>query len=455
MSKTSQRTSTDNTNSGGFRRAARRVRGALTTAVAATATLTFAGRADAGLGNWWLPANYAKHGVEMDYLFTLVFWITFVVMIGVFAVMIYFLWKYRYNPERKKAHFTHGNTKLEMAWTILPAIILAVIALYSKGVWDRYRHGDPNEQGKPARLLVIGQQFQWNVIYAGPDGKIGKYLVYPKPTDSLWPKDKDGQPVEYEGVKGPADLPYEKAVAAINKYIDSENPLGKVYEDKDGQDDNYENAPGREINLPVDTPLEIQLSSKDVIHDFFLPNFRVKLDAVPGLRGVINFVARPDGQSTQKFPLDKLDPKLPLWIDSSTPGADVKGDPGEYVIYDPTDKRPKRQRRILIQRLNSLNDVARQTLMREGVDPDKITPQQLAPAVEKVRGMLKDAGITEVWALARSYDLVCEELCGQGHYTMQGTVNFVSKDQFQRFIDKKPYEAPAASADHPAALAGK
>lgn len=84
--------------------------------------------------NWWLPTNYSVHGKQVDYLFDLIFWLTTVVMLGVFAVMIYFIIKYRYRADRKKAYFTHGNPRLEMIWTIIPAIILTVISLYSKRV---------------------------------------------------------------------------------------------------------------------------------------------------------------------------------------------------------------------------------------------------------------------------------------------------------------------------------
>src|SRR5688572_11868768 len=114
--------------------------------------------------SWWLPPNYSEHGGSMDALFYFIFWLTTVIMIGVFAAMAYFLVKYRYNPNRKKAHFTHGNPTLEMTWTIVPAIILALIALLTKGVWDRYRAAPPPE-ANAAKLLVVGQQFKWNVVY--------------------------------------------------------------------------------------------------------------------------------------------------------------------------------------------------------------------------------------------------------------------------------------------------
>ncbi len=56
-------------------------------------------------------------------------------------------------------------------------------------------------------MLVIGQQFKWNVVYPGPDGRFGRYGVYPRPTDAAWPVGPDGSPTGFAGVTGPAALP--------------------------------------------------------------------------------------------------------------------------------------------------------------------------------------------------------------------------------------------------------
>ena len=445
MPKTSQRTSTDDATRPGRRRV-------ITGPTAGAALLAAAAPAEAGL-NWWLPANYSKHGVEIDYLFTLVFVITFAVMIGVFAVMIYFLWTYRYNPERKKAHFTHGNTKLEMAWTILPAIILAVIALYSKGVWDRYRHGMPGEQGKLARMLVIGQQFQWNVIYAGPDGKLGRYMVYPKPGDRLWPHGADGEPFtftfgKYEDTKGPADMPYEDALAAINAYIDQENPLGKDFADPDGKDDNFENQPGRPIYVPKGRPVEVQLSSKDVIHDFFLPNFRVKLDAVPGLRGIINFIPTTTSKDLENLPENRktfanLDAaaeflKSPVYKDWGLAITD-KSEPKAPNAKAPGAVMDARSREWIY------NDASGKPLVRQG---QPLTPARI--------DALKAIGVKEVTLYKPGYfDLVCEELCGQGHYKMGGQVIVIAPEEYAEQFETAAEAADAGGAAEPKAVASK
>ena len=96
-----------------------------------------------------------------------------------------------------------------MAWTLAPAVILAGLAVANKGVWDRLRFNPDENHPDKATILVIGQQFKWNVIYPGPDGKLGRYLIFPKPTDTKWPGG-----IKFANVAGPAALKYD-----TGKYI--------------------------------------------------------------------------------------------------------------------------------------------------------------------------------------------------------------------------------------------
>jgi heme/copper-type cytochrome/quinol oxidase subunit 2 len=389
--------------------------------------------------NWWLPPNFSEHGRDMDHLFNVIFWLTTVVMLGVFAVMLYFLIRYRHNPRRKKAHFSHGNPRVELIWTIIPAIILTYVSLYSKKVWDRYRHGDELDSRKPARVLVIGQQFQWNVVYPGPDGKIGKYLVYPKPSDKYWPRNADGTPFtfsygKYQDTKGPSEMPFADAVAAINAYIEGNNPLGKVFDDPDGKDDDDGGGqPGRPIFLPKGRPVEIQLSSKDVIHDFFMPNMRVKLDAVPGLRGLINFVPTATSKEVQALPenrrtyhdLDALsgelsDPVVATMLieidEKSEPKAPNAKSAGKAFDRNAGEWK--------------YNDKEGKTIVRDG---QPLTPERVA--------QLKAIGVKTVTMYRPQFDLVCEELCGQGHGKMQGRVIVITAEEYAAKFETKAEEA--------------
>jgi heme/copper-type cytochrome/quinol oxidase subunit 2 len=397
--------------------------------------------------SWWMPPNFSEHGRDMDHLFNVIFWLTTIVMLGVFTVMLYFLIRYRYNPGRKKAHFSHGNPRLEMIWTIIPAIILTYVSLYSKRVWDRYRHGDEMDSRKPARVLVIGQQFQWNVIYAGPDGKIGKYLVYPKPSDKYWPRNADGTPFtfsygKYQETKGPSEMPFDDAVAAINAYIEGTNPLGKVFDDPDGKDDNYDNQPGRPIYLPKGRPVEVQLSSKDVIHDFFMPNMRVKLDAVPGLRGLINFVPTATSKEVQALPENRR-----TYQDLDTLAAELS-DPVVATMLIEIDEKsePKAPNAKSAGRAFDrnaaewkYNDNQGKTIVRDG---QPLTPERAM--------QLKAIGVKMVTMYRPQFDLVCEELCGQGHGKMQGRVIVVTAEEYAEKFETKSEEAGGAAEERTA-----
>ncbi len=390
-----------------------------------------------GWGSWWLPPNHSAHGGDIDWLFKLIFWITMVTFVAVEIVLVVFCIKYRSRADRKKAHFTHGNTRLEMAWTLAPSVILAVLALLSKKVWDNYRYAPSSDDPHRAQVLVIGQQFKWNVIYPGPDGKFGRYLIWPKPTDANWPPGPDGKNPMFSGVKGPADFHnYEKARGQIATYIDTVNPLGKDFTDPDGKDDNYQGALARELILPAHRPIEVQLSSKDVIHDFFLPNFRVKLDAVPGMRGHIYFTSlitskEREALSKKKYGIDELtelvsSPSKPDFHvivneNENTEGAELYKVPHTSVKYW------------------RYADKSKKTIVRDG--------GSISPAIAK---QLKDAGVKEVYASEPGvWDLVCEELCGQGHGTMRGQVTFIDSDEY----DKKGFDAQYHPTTKPSNLA--
>jgi heme/copper-type cytochrome/quinol oxidase subunit 2 len=378
-----------------------------------------------GWGSWWLPPVHSVHGVAIDELFVWIFWITMITFVGVEVTFFVFLIKYRSRPNRKKAFFTHGNTRLEMAWTIAPAIILAALALASKKVWDNYRYSPNADDPNHVTILMVGQQFKWNIIYPGPDGKLGKYLLYPKPTDAKWPVDKDGKDVIFQDVPGPASLNYDEAVTAINKYIDSVNPLGKDFSDPDGKDDDYQGALGRELYIPVNRPIEVQVTSKDVIHDFFLPNFRVKLDALPGMRGHLYFTAtmtsaeRRAATPIKTMKLDEIEAmigkpiinNMVVSIDEKAPGTDQKNKDSTGWRYI----NPKARKKT--------------SIIRDGSGFSDA--EQIAK--------LREIGLTEVnVADSGAWELVCEELCGQGHNTMTAPLIVLSNEEY----DAKNFDKP-------------
>ncbi|MBI3078290.1 MAG: cytochrome c oxidase subunit II [Deltaproteobacteria bacterium] len=163
----------------------------------------------------WLPENVSTYGKDIDSLFYLIYYITGGTFLLVSVAMVVFLVLYR-RREGRRATYTHGNTTLEIIWTIVPALILVVLAFMSQATWGNIKgHLPPSD----VEVQVTAKQFNWEVLYPGPDGKLGTA----------------------------DDLQLEN-----------------------------------ELHVPVNKVVRVILKSKDVIHSFFLPNLRLKQDTVPG-----------------------------------------------------------------------------------------------------------------------------------------------------------------------------
>src|SRR5436190_12471064 len=165
--------------------------------------------------NWWLPENVSTFGRDIDWLFHLIYAITAITGLLVFGTLIAFLVMYRDRPGRR-ARYTHGNTTLEIVWTIVPALILVVLTFLSVPAWSKIKMSIPQTDFV---VQVTAKQFNWQVAYPGPDGKFG--------------------------------------TADDKNFLD-------------------------EMHVPVNKVVRVNLRSQDVIHSFFVPQFRMKQDAVPG-----------------------------------------------------------------------------------------------------------------------------------------------------------------------------
>ena len=177
----------------------------------------------------WLPENVSTFGGEIDSLFYLIYYITAATFVLVTVLMVLFLVMFREQPGRR-ATYTHGNTTLEIIWTIIPAAILIVLSFMSVSTWAKVKQRAPDSDFE---LQVAAKQFNWEVVYPGADAKFGT--------------------------------------------------------DDDVKFDN-------DLHVPVNKVVRVQLSSKDVIHSFFLPNLRLKQDAVPGRTILVWFEATKPGK---------------------------------------------------------------------------------------------------------------------------------------------------------------
>ncbi|HZP40164.1 MAG TPA: cytochrome c oxidase subunit II [Candidatus Binatia bacterium] len=121
--------------------------------------------------DWWLPHNVSAQGPfqDIDWLFHVIYWVTGGVFLVVQAALLAFVVRYRARPGRR-ATYTHGNTRLEIIWTVAPSILLVMLALFSRSIWaDIKEHVPPTDM----TIQVTAKQFNWEVAYPGPDGKFG------------------------------------------------------------------------------------------------------------------------------------------------------------------------------------------------------------------------------------------------------------------------------------------
>jgi cytochrome c oxidase subunit 2 len=187
-----------------------------------------------------LPIQASTHAAELDHLTVIVHWLMAVLFVGWGAFFLFVLFRFRKggNP-RADYHGAKGKLSkgIEIGIVIAEAILLA---FYAIPAWaTRVRDFPAENQATVVR--VIGEQFAWNVQYPGPDGKFGRTDI---------------------------------------SLMGAENPIGLDRRDPDAKDDI---TTINQLTLPVDRPVLVHLSSKDVIHSFGLYEMRVKQDTIPGL----------------------------------------------------------------------------------------------------------------------------------------------------------------------------
>ncbi len=184
---------------------------------------------------FWSPESATVTGERVDRLLNFIFYLTAAVFVLTQTVYIYYLVKYRRRPG-VKAHYSHGNNKLEIIWTVIPSAIFIGLVIYSNRLWGEI-HSTPPEGSLP--VDIVGYQFGWDIRYPGEDGQLGKVDT------SLYSMD---------------------------------NKFGLVPGDAAGLDD----FNSTELVIPVGKPVHLYLHSRDVIHSFYVPEFRIYQAAVPG-----------------------------------------------------------------------------------------------------------------------------------------------------------------------------
>ena len=257
--------------------------------------------ASIGIG-WWFT-DIATDWGAIDLTIFITFWVTGFVFIAVNLFLAYCVWKYR-KKEGHKAVYEPENHKLEIGLSVFTSI--GVVAMLAPGLFAWAIFVTPPEDA--AEYEVLGQQWQWAFRYPGTDGQLG---------------------------------------AADTTFVSETNPFGINPDDPNGQDDKV--VVGPDMHLPVNQPVKALLRSHDVLHNYTVPQFRVKMDLVPGLV--------------------------------------------TYVWFDPTE--------------------------------------------------------------TGTYDIMCEELCGIGHFIMRGSVTVDTQQDFDAWLAQQPTFAETQRIPAPNVAAGQ
>ena len=219
----------------------------------------------------------SEHGTLIDKSMHIMLILIGIVYIITHILLFYFAYRYRYR-KGKKAWYYPDNTKLEMVWTLTPFFVLAFLAIDGLMVWNKMM-ADIKPDEKHIEVEVTGMQFAWIVRYPGIDN-----------------------------ILGTRDF----------KLTSGTNDLGQDWNDPK----NWDDFKPDEIVLPKGKKVRIRILSRDVLHSFFLPHFRVKMDAVPGMPTY--FVFTPS-MTTEEYKNNLK--KYPEWnvpADPSDPESKLK-----------------------------------------------------------------------------------------------------------------------------------
>lgn len=304
-----------------------------------------------------LPLDASAHGPKLDQMTVVVHWLMLILFVGWGSFFAYTLVRFRRgrNPKADYAGVkSHVSSYLEVGVALFEAILLIGFAV---PLWAE-RVNDFPTGPDVITIRVVAEQFAWNVHYPGPDGIFGR-------TD----------------------------IALVS----SDNPLGLDREDEDAKDDIWT---VNQLNLPVNRPAIIRLSSKDVIHSFALPLFRVKQDAIPG-------------------------EVIPLWFTPTMTTAQIIEASTKTVTISLADTA-----NTVLHALVSRGEYA-------GADGTVILGMDQSISPEVIL-LLVEAGIKEVKAVHPTpTEIACAQLCGLGHFRMRGFVTIQTDEEFKAWLEEE------------------
>lgn len=204
-----------------------------------------------------LPPASSEHGVKIDTLWDANIYLITVIFLVTNFILFFFAYKYRGNGDKQAVYFAHNN-KLEMLWTVIPAVALAFIIIFGLKYWNEIM--TPAEDPNRVTIELYAKQFDWTARYAGKDGKLGS-------TDF--------------------------------RQISGSNSVGMDTADVLGFDDILVK---NEFHIPVNREIEFHMRSRDVIHSAYMPHFRAQMNCVPGMVTFFKFKPTKTTSEMRKDP---------------------------------------------------------------------------------------------------------------------------------------------------------
>ncbi len=308
-----------------------------------------------------LPVDGSAQGPAIDNMLAVIHWLMLALFIGWGAFFIYTLIRFRKkrNPTADYAGVkSHISSYLEIAVALFEAVLLIGFAV---PLWAKRVNEFPNEKDATV-IRVVAEQFAWNIHYPGADGVFGRTDI---------------------------------------SLISDDNPLGLDRSDPNAKDDI---TTINQLHVPVNKPVIIRLSTKDVIHSFNLPTMRVKQDAIPGQ-------------------------VIPLWFTPTKTTDQMIAEMAEPFQLKQEGTSPKLFERIAIQDYTGRDSTV---ILKKG---DVFTQEMVKP--------LLDAGVTEVLAAPNvTTEIACAQLCGLGHYRMRGYLSVDTKEAYDAWMKDQISQLP-------------
>lgn len=233
------------------------------------------------LGPRVLPSSASVHGDLVDSMFNITTTIVVIVFVITHIVLLTFAYLYRYKKDRQAYFFPHDN-RLELIWTTVPAIVLTFLVFRGINAWNEIFDFEQLETAEEViRFEATAKQFGWILRYPGPDGEFGERII-------------------------------------DEEHISQINELGINWEDPNSRDDIFAN----ELVFVKGKVHLAKLGAQDVLHGFYLPHFRVKMDCVPGMPTQFMFTPKYTTEEyrailSEKKYWQQIDPETgnPKWQD--------------------------------------------------------------------------------------------------------------------------------------------